>query len=297
MFNLYSLPIIFDQYTKYVKAGNQFPITRLNEIKSLIDLHASVVFLHENFLKIDLDSLIRLLERDELFIREKDVYYACMNWMNEYLKRKGEKINLSNKFDLFNQIKHLIRFPLMSEEQFFNSVRIKKFPFEHDIELENCPAKSGLFSEKELNEFRKWYASKENNFLSVNYNMNRRAKLNIGKLHLQRKKHEDFHFNFYTRIDNSFYPNNDDAESKLSDGSDKKTLDELHRENKFRKMVTKLRAENLKCDFNSIRVFRIHAICHPQNWINGKLFFITLLLQQYHAQIVKVLMYFCSELF
>ena len=83
---IFTSTVIYDQYLKL----GDLVSNRLEEVVGIINLHAFLAFLDKNFTKISLETLIKLLESDQLFIREKDVYYACMAWMQAELERQGK---------------------------------------------------------------------------------------------------------------------------------------------------------------------------------------------------------------
>ena len=90
---------------------------KISEVTGIINLHAHLAVQSKEFLKIGKSTLIRLLKSDQLFIQEKDLYYAVMRWVNSELHRQGLEPNLDNKSKLFNEFKSLIRFPIMSKHQ------------------------------------------------------------------------------------------------------------------------------------------------------------------------------------
>ena len=105
--------IILDQYWKIASVSEQ----KIGELIGIINLHAHLAFQSKQFLQIGKSSLIRLLKSDQLFIQEKDLYYAVMRWIHSELDRQGLEANLANKSKLFDEFKHLIRFPIMTKHQ------------------------------------------------------------------------------------------------------------------------------------------------------------------------------------
>ena len=98
-----------------------------------------------------------------------------MRWINSQLASAKKSINPKNQLSLFNEIKHLIRFPLMSEGQF-------------DL----GPGRSKLFSQSELDEFKMYFATKNKKVLTTNYSLNERNALQIHKLRFNEDKKRTF---------------------------------------------------------------------------------------------------------
>lgn len=172
--------MIYDQYLKIGNSVSQY----VDKVLELVSLHADIAFRSKWFTKISKETLIKLLENDSLFIKEKDLYYACLKWINAQLIDEKKKLIPKNQQLLFNEIKNLIRFPIMSKIQF-----------------DNGPAKSGLFSLDELEEFEKYFQTKNIKVLSVNYNANERDALPIHKLQYDERKNK---FVQVDRFSNSF---------------------------------------------------------------------------------------------
>ena len=164
-------------YDNYLRSGilDRFDGEELSE---MINLHAYLAFNSDDFLKIQKETLIRLLERNELLIDEPDLFSACFRWLKAEAERRKSQANPVSRVALFASFKHLIRFPLMSENEFFGD-RPSQFVSENEMV---APAKSGLFTDSELQEFRRYYESSDPKALSVAYNFNKRNGLRVGKL-------------------------------------------------------------------------------------------------------------------
>ena len=167
--------LIYDQYLELNLLDN-LNAEKLNE---LINLHANLAFISDSFLKIRKDTLIHLLQSNSLLIDEIVLFSASVRWIKAELQRKNQETNVKNQLTLFNSIKHLIRFGLMSKDDFFGI----KLPKEYDgANKPIAPAKSKLFTDDELKEFEIYFETKDSKVLSTNYNFNKRNDLKIGKL-------------------------------------------------------------------------------------------------------------------
>lgn len=105
--------IIYDQYLQI----DDLAEINLERVMDVIDPHAFLAFQSIQFLKIRKETLIDLLDSDKLFITEKDLYLRCLCWLDVELERQGHPTTLKNKLNLFNELKHLIRFPTMTKRQ------------------------------------------------------------------------------------------------------------------------------------------------------------------------------------
>ncbi|KRT81158.1 BTB And C-terminal Kelch domain containing protein [Oryctes borbonicus] len=72
----------------------------------------------EGFLEIDYDTLQFVLERDTLRIREVRLYEAVIKWADAQCIRKGLEGNNENRREVLKDTINLIRYPLMSIEEF-----------------------------------------------------------------------------------------------------------------------------------------------------------------------------------
>lgn len=111
--------ILLDQYCKI---GEDVLDEKIKEVTGVINLHAFLAVDSSEFLNISKSTLIRLLKSDQLFIQEKDLYFAVLRWMNGELQRQDLEANLRNKSKLFSTFKSLIRFPIMTKHQVGSSL-------------------------------------------------------------------------------------------------------------------------------------------------------------------------------
>lgn len=169
--------LIYDQYLQ-LGVLERFSLDALDEI---INLHAFVAFNSSVFLKIQNQTLIKLLEMNTLLIDELDLFSACVRWLRADAERQKEEESAVDRVKLFNSFKHLIRFPLIAERDFFGE-KTRMLEGDDDEPEVIAPVRSGLFTAGELEEFRSYYKSKNPTVLSTSYNFNQRNGLRVGKL-------------------------------------------------------------------------------------------------------------------
>lgn len=250
---------IFDQY---MKLGDLID-AKVDDVAGVINLHTYIAVQSPGFANIGKETLVLLLESNELFVKEKDLYYATLRWVRAELLRQKKEVTLENKRRLFNEFKHLIRFPIMSKTQFFNAERM---PHNEKKEFEFCPAKSGFFTETELKEFEAYFESKDPKVLSVNYKTEERARQYIGRLKLIKNQAGELEYEMSTDVDDLYGKNEsgynvNEAETVLMGCGDnlESVQDENNKEIKTKKIRTRQRKENLICSGESIKVFRFHT--------------------------------------
>lgn len=98
-----------------------------------IDKHTLDTLCSEAFLEIDLDTLKLVLSRDTLRSREVSLFAAVVRWSEVECQRKLWQPNADNKRKVLGDALFLIRFPLMTIEEFAVNV-----------------AQSGLLTDKEM---------------------------------------------------------------------------------------------------------------------------------------------------
>ncbi|KAH9419557.1 BTB/POZ domain-containing protein 1 [Dermatophagoides pteronyssinus] len=98
-----------------------------------IDKHTINALQSEYFLDIDLDTLKIVLGRDTLRIREASLFAAILKWAESECLRKNLQINTENKRQVLSDAVYLLRFPLMTIEEFAVTA-----------------AQSGLLTDKEI---------------------------------------------------------------------------------------------------------------------------------------------------
>ncbi|XP_030075958.1 BTB/POZ domain-containing protein 2 isoform X2 [Microcaecilia unicolor] len=98
-----------------------------------IDKNTADAITAEGFTDIDLDTLIAVLERDTLGIREIRLFNAVVRWSEAECQRQQYQVTPENKRKVLGKALSLIRFPLMTIEEFAAG-----------------PAQSGILTDREV---------------------------------------------------------------------------------------------------------------------------------------------------
>lgn len=86
---------------------------------NIIDRNSNDSFSSESFLDINLNTLILILKRDSLGINEFKLYNFVIKWaQNQCAKQNLHPLNKENHKKVLGDAVNLIRFPLMSKEEF-----------------------------------------------------------------------------------------------------------------------------------------------------------------------------------
>uniref|UniRef100_H3BDW6 BTB domain containing 1 n=1 Tax=Latimeria chalumnae TaxID=7897 RepID=H3BDW6_LATCH len=114
--------------TKHLRADNAFMLltqARLFDEPQLaslcldtIDKSTMDAISAEGFTDIDLDTLCAVLERDTLGIRESRLFAAVVRWAEAECQRQQLPVTAENKQKVLGKALSLIRFPLMTIEEF-----------------------------------------------------------------------------------------------------------------------------------------------------------------------------------
>lgn len=83
-----------------------------------IDKYTSEALAAEGFTDIDHETLCAVLERDTLRIREAKLFNAVVRWAEQESIRQNLTVNAENLRLLLGRALHLIRFPIMTVEEF-----------------------------------------------------------------------------------------------------------------------------------------------------------------------------------
>ncbi|OWK12375.1 hypothetical protein Celaphus_00003579 [Cervus elaphus hippelaphus] len=83
-----------------------------------IDKNTADAITAEGFTDIDLDTLVAVLERDTLGIREVRLFTAVVRWSEAECQRQQLQVTPENKRKVLGKALALIRFPLMTIEEF-----------------------------------------------------------------------------------------------------------------------------------------------------------------------------------
>ncbi|KAM4678338.1 BTB/POZ domain-containing protein 1 isoform 2-T2 [Discoglossus pictus] len=129
--------------TKHLRADNAFMLltqARLFDEPQLatlcletIDKSTVDAISAEGFTDIDIDTLCAVLERDTLSIRESRLFEAAVRWSEAECQRQQLPVSMENKMKVLGKAVPLIRFPLMTVEEFAAG-----------------PAQSGILSDREV---------------------------------------------------------------------------------------------------------------------------------------------------
>ncbi|XP_004623538.2 BTB/POZ domain-containing protein 1 isoform X1 [Octodon degus] len=132
-----------DFLTKHLRADNAFMLltqARLFDEPQLaslcldtIDKNTMDAISAEGFTDIDIDTLCAVLERDTLSIRESRLFGAVVRWAEAECQRQQLPVTFGNKQKVLGKALPLIRFPLMTIEEFAAG-----------------PAQSGILSDREV---------------------------------------------------------------------------------------------------------------------------------------------------
>ncbi|MEE6503241.1 hypothetical protein FKM82_004779 [Ascaphus truei] len=117
-----------DFLTKHLRADNAFMLltqARLFDEPQLasicletIDKSTVDAISAEGFTDIDIDTLCAVLERDTLSIRESRLFGAVVRWAEAECQRQELPVSIENKHKVLGNALSLIRFPLMTVEEF-----------------------------------------------------------------------------------------------------------------------------------------------------------------------------------
>ncbi|XP_004852926.1 BTB/POZ domain-containing protein 1 isoform X2 [Heterocephalus glaber] len=129
--------------TKHLRADNAFMLltqARLFDEPQLASLCLDTIdkstvdaISAEGFTDIDIDTLCAVLERDTLSIRESRLFGAVVRWAEAECQRQQLPVTFGNKQKVLGKALSLIRFPLMTIEEFAAG-----------------PAQSGILSDREV---------------------------------------------------------------------------------------------------------------------------------------------------
>uniref|UniRef100_H3BDW5 BTB domain containing 1 n=1 Tax=Latimeria chalumnae TaxID=7897 RepID=H3BDW5_LATCH len=117
--------------TKHLRADNAFMLlTQMQACVLNIGKYSQILCLDtidkstmdaisaEGFTDIDLDTLCAVLERDTLGIRESRLFAAVVRWAEAECQRQQLPVTAENKQKVLGKALSLIRFPLMTIEEF-----------------------------------------------------------------------------------------------------------------------------------------------------------------------------------
>ena len=132
----YLIPSLSDECTEFLlkllSADNVFsvlPTADMYEEASLVekcwemvDENTEDAMNSEAFLDVSHEMLCSVLERDTLTVREVDIFKAVDRWAEHQCKKQQREVSGEEKRKILGDAVNLIRFPLMSEEEFASLV-------------------------------------------------------------------------------------------------------------------------------------------------------------------------------
>ena len=128
----YIIPSLSDECTKFLRenlnATNVFTVlpeaciyeeaSLIEKCWEMVDQHTEEAMNSEAFLDISHEMLCSVLERDTLTVREVDIFKAVDRWAEHQCKKQQREVSGEEKRKILGDAVNLIRFPLMSEEEF-----------------------------------------------------------------------------------------------------------------------------------------------------------------------------------
>ena len=133
----YLIPSLSDECTKFLRenlnATNVFTVlpraciyeevTLIEECWEMVDENTEREAMNsEAFLDISHEMLCSVLERDTLTAREVDIFKSVDRWAEHQCKKQQREVSGEEKRKILGDAVNLIRFPLMSEEEFASLV-------------------------------------------------------------------------------------------------------------------------------------------------------------------------------
>ena len=109
----------------------------------VIDRSTAEAVSAESFTEIDYETLCIILQRDSLEIKESNLYSSVLRWAQAECSRQNVSATPENQRKVLDRALELIRFPLMSVEEFANG-----------------PAQSNLLSDRELVQMFLYFTAK-----------------------------------------------------------------------------------------------------------------------------------------
>ena len=145
--NKYMIPSLSDECTKFLRqnldANNVFSVlpgaliyeeaSLVKECWEMVDEHSEEAMYSEAFLDITHEMLSSVLERDTLSAREVDIFKAVDRWAEHQCQRMQRQVTGDEKRKQLGEAINMIRFPLMSQEEFASLVPKTKLLLKEDI--------------------------------------------------------------------------------------------------------------------------------------------------------------------
>ena len=103
--------------------AKKFDETELTEqCWQIVDTKASEALKTKSFSRIDKELLCEVIKRDSLSIKEMEIFKATDTWATYECRRRGVEANGSNKREIMGSALELIRFPLLGQKEFADTV-------------------------------------------------------------------------------------------------------------------------------------------------------------------------------
>lgn len=100
----------------------------------IVDLKANEVIKSDGFLNLDEDFMVKFLQRDSLVVREIELFKAFDNWTAFQSGKQDQNLRLEEgKYVALSKLVNYIRFPLMSQKEFAETVPQTNLLFKEDI--------------------------------------------------------------------------------------------------------------------------------------------------------------------
>ncbi|KAK6046434.1 PHR domain protein [Cooperia oncophora] len=113
----------------------------------IIDKNTAEALNGEGFTDIDLEALCLVLARDTLRVKEAQLFQAVVRWSTEECARRGLEPTTENRRAVLGRAVQLIRFPLMTVEEFAQSAELNVYYIPDKVPVS---AQSGLLTDREV---------------------------------------------------------------------------------------------------------------------------------------------------
>ena len=145
--NKYMIPSLSDECTTFLRQNldttNVFSVlpgaliyeeaSLVKECWEMVDEHSEEAMYSEAFLDITHEMLSSVLQRDTLSAREVDIFKAVDRWAEHQCRKTQRQLTGEEKRKLLGGAINLIRFPLMSQEEFASHIPKTKLLLKEDI--------------------------------------------------------------------------------------------------------------------------------------------------------------------
>lgn len=277
-------------YTEDAKTTHRFkhPAESLcPEVVQLVQAHTFYVVNTPAFLQIGQRGLLALLKDHNLFIKEKDLYYAVMRWIEADLRRKKTEPTLEKRRTRFAPFKPFVRFCTMTANEvacLFDDFHLTTLYYQvnplltcsssffgtqfFESDDPNSACRFEVFSDEEVKQYRRYFFGKDRDALPPHIPdslKQARFPASIGRLLLRPDKDYKFSFEMSTVGDDlhdraerdKFDPFRvcNDTECQVSEIGDNFG----HNFGQRPPPTVEAKSDNLEARKKSIKVFRMQA--------------------------------------